>query len=100
MDGISQLGIGGALVLLALAQMFAFLKSRKNGNGRRCPLELQVELWESRLSDAIGRSVSKALEPHFIAENEMLKTMIGTLGGIAGKQTDILLEQARLKRQE
>jgi hypothetical protein len=98
MDTFGQLGIGGALVLLALAQMFAFLKARKNGvtTAAQCPMSTQVELWESRLTNAIADGISRSLKPLFEAQAETLRVQARSLEKIIDNQNQLLFEQMRL----
>lgn len=68
MDNLAQVGIGGAIVLLALAQMFAFLKSRKANGSMRCPLEQTMKFWEQNIAAGVVRGLNESLRP--VIENQ------------------------------
>ena len=79
MNLIEQLGIGGALALFVLREVFTYLKTR---NGKAavsvvpvCPLPQTFELWELRLSKAIAEAMTEALEPTLKRQNDLLETL-------------------------
>jgi hypothetical protein len=78
MNGYAELGMGGLLVLLALREMFGFLKAResnRNGSGpssTSCPLNATIELWELKLSRAVVSGLNEALTPVLSRQTELL----------------------------
>ncbi len=79
MNLIEQLGIGGALALFVLREVFTYLKTR-NGKAEVsvvhvCPLPQTFELWELRLSKAIAEAMTEALEPTLKRQSDLLETL-------------------------
>jgi hypothetical protein len=100
MNYASEVGVGGAIVLLALAQMFHFLKTRNNSTIVRCPVEDQIELWQVKMSNAVADGITKSLRPLFEMQSETLKSQARSLETIINTQNCILREQVRLESRQ
>ena len=99
MDHIGEITGSGAIIILAMQQMFRYLSSRKNGGVVRCPMEDRIELWQLQISDAVANGITKSLRPLFEVQGETLKTQARSLEKIIDTQNKILLEQVRLDSQ-
>jgi hypothetical protein len=83
-DYFRNLGVAGLVIYFVIRDMFAFLKSRRNGaNGRpsssaplTCPLGATVELWEEKLTRAIVSGLKESLGGVLTQNTETLKTVI------------------------
>jgi hypothetical protein len=100
---LKEVGVGGALAVLVLAQVFNFLKAKKNG-ANMCPLRAEVQIWENHLAKAISESLSplidnqtKTLVPLIEAHTRVLDAMTQTLNHRYEIFERILANQADLK---
>jgi hypothetical protein len=99
---IKDLGVSGFVVYLVIKEMFAYLKSRKNGNGKSnlpiiplgCPFTIQeMNLWQTQIATAIATSISVSLAPPMQETSKLLAVITHNqeqfLGRLASSQDDI-----------
>ena len=75
--------VTGLVVVIIVREMFTFLKTRKNGNGKAvailpatCPLNATIELWEERLTRAIVNGLKESLGQSIIQLLEIEKKIV------------------------
>jgi hypothetical protein len=77
-----DVGLGGLLALLVLREVFNFLKSKNNGNGRPTAAEQSIEFWREQV-----RSIAMEILAHTV--NRTLDQQVEIATEIRDLQRDI-----------
>jgi len=94
--------VTGLVVVIIVREMFTFLKTRKNGNGKAvailpatCPLNATIELWEERLTRAIVNGLKESLGISIAQQTQLLQKIIDNQSKLM--ESSIRLESKREK---
>ena len=94
---ITQLGVGGILVLLVLREVFKFLSDRKikNGHNELRAGDRSVEFWQSEQKKNVKNGITEILAPFLAVQIDLLREIKDS-----SKETrDSLLELLLIQRE-
>ena len=73
MDHLIQLGIGGALAILMIREVFKFLTDRKQKNGNGSAGTKSVEFWQAQQRMAVREVLTELISPFLTTQTEILR---------------------------
>lgn len=90
-DSFAEVGVGGAVALLVLKEVFTFVKTTR-GNGKDAASGAKpVEFWQAEIRHGVSESVRTELAPLLTVQTELLKEIRSAEGDIAKGVSELVV---------